>query len=81
MLGGDRVGAVRGDVGETDEGVLFGTVFVLIAEASTTVAGLFLALFVQRVTNVLTGGAALYAAVRRGAPALPEGGLPWPRPG
>ncbi|MEU0118131.1 DMT family transporter [Streptomyces bobili] len=55
----------------------FGTVFVLIAEASTTVAGLFLALFVQRVTNVLTGGAALYVAVRRGAPALPEGGLPW----
>ncbi|MGX1268580.1 EamA family transporter [Streptomyces phaeoluteigriseus] len=55
----------------------FGTVFVLITEASTTVTGLFLALFVQRVTNVLTGGAALYAAVRRGAPALPEGGLPW----
>jgi drug/metabolite transporter (DMT)-like permease len=54
----------------------FGTVFVLITEASTTVTGLFLALFVQRVTNVLTGGAALYAAVRRGAPALPEGGLP-----
>ncbi|USQ87036.1 DMT family transporter [Streptomyces phaeoluteigriseus] len=55
----------------------FGTVFVLIAEASTTVTGLFLALFVQRVINVLTGGAALYAAVRRGAPALPERGLPW----
>ncbi|MFD5271404.1 EamA family transporter [Streptomyces sp. NPDC058335] len=55
----------------------FGTVFVLITEASTTVTGLFLALFVQRVTNVLTGGAALYATVRRGAPALPEGGLPW----
>ncbi|MFJ4427643.1 DMT family transporter [Streptomyces galilaeus] len=54
----------------------FGTVFVLITEASTTVTGLFLALFVQRVTNVLTGGAALYVAVRRGAPALPEGGLP-----
>lgn len=54
----------------------FGTVFVLITEASTTVTGLFLALFVQRVTNVLTGGAALYAAVRRGAPALPQGGLP-----
>ncbi|MFF8195433.1 EamA family transporter [Streptomyces bobili] len=54
----------------------FGTVFVLIAEASTTVTGLFLALFVQRVTNVLTGCAALYVAVRRGAPALPEGGLP-----
>ncbi|OQR62757.1 hypothetical protein B6E66_16900 [Streptomyces maremycinicus] len=55
----------------------FGTVFVLITEASTTVTGLFLALFVQRVTNVVTGGAALYAAVRRGAPALPEGGLAW----
>ncbi|MFF8972626.1 DMT family transporter [Streptomyces sp. NPDC014995] len=54
----------------------FGTVFVLITEASTTVTGLFLALFVQRVTNVVTGGAALYVAVRRGAPALPEGGLP-----
>ncbi|MDX3113044.1 MULTISPECIES: EamA family transporter [Streptomyces] len=53
----------------------FGTVFVLITEASTTVNGLFLALFVQRVTNVATGGAALYVAVRRGAPALPEGGL------
>ncbi|MFF1444733.1 DMT family transporter [Streptomyces sp. NPDC058295] len=55
----------------------FGTVFVLITEASTTVTGLFLALFVQRVTNVATGGAALYLAVRRGAPALPEGGLAW----
>jgi drug/metabolite transporter (DMT)-like permease len=54
----------------------FGTVFVLITEASTTVTGLFLALFVQRVTNVAAGGAALYVAVRRGAPALPEGGLP-----
>ncbi|MFD7936407.1 EamA family transporter [Streptomyces sp. NPDC059755] len=53
----------------------FGTVFVLITEASTTVTGLFLALFVQRVTNVATGGAALYLAVRRGAAALPEGGL------
>ena len=53
----------------------FGTVFVLITEASTTVTGLFLALFVQRVTNVATGGAALYVSVRRGAPALPEGGL------
>ncbi|MEV1068855.1 DMT family transporter [Streptomyces sp. NPDC050263] len=55
----------------------FGTVFVLITEASTTVTGLFLALFVQRVFNVATGGAALCAAVRRGAPALPEGGLAW----
>ncbi|MGW2617541.1 EamA family transporter [Streptomyces sp. NPDC001500] len=54
----------------------FGTVFVLITEASTTVTGLFLALFAQRVTNVAAGGAALYAAVRRGAPALPDGGVP-----
>ncbi|WP_406010212.1 DMT family transporter [Streptomyces sp. NBC_00637] len=53
----------------------FGTVFVLITEASTTVTGLFLALFVQRVTSVAAGGAALRTAVRRGAPALPEGGL------
>ncbi|MEV6482233.1 EamA family transporter [Streptomyces sp. NPDC051576] len=55
----------------------FGTVFALIAEASTTVTGLFLALFVQRLTNVATGGAALYVSVRRGGPALPEGGFPW----
>ncbi|MFB8776075.1 EamA family transporter [Streptomyces broussonetiae] len=55
----------------------FGTVFALIAEASTTLTGLFLALFTQRVVNVAVGGAALYAAVRRGAPALPEDGFPW----
>ncbi|MCT9080198.1 DMT family transporter [Streptomyces fulvoviolaceus] len=55
----------------------FGTVFALIAEASTTLTGLFLALFVQRVTNVAVGGVALYASVRRGAKALPEGGFPW----
>ncbi|WP_327405631.1 DMT family transporter [Streptomyces sp. NBC_01288] len=55
----------------------FGTVFALIAEASTTVTGLFLALFVQRVTNVATGGAALYVSVRRGGVSLPEGGFPW----
>ncbi|WP_326664702.1 EamA family transporter [Streptomyces sp. NBC_00385] len=53
----------------------FGAVMALIAEASTTVTGLFLALFVQRITNVAVGGAALYASVRRGARALPaEGG-------
>lgn len=52
----------------------FGTVLVLIAEAATSVTGLFLALFVQRVCNVVAGGAALYAAVRRGARALPDGG-------
>ncbi|MBC2902715.1 EamA family transporter [Streptomyces cupreus] len=55
----------------------FGTVMALITEASTTVTGLFLALFVQRVTNVVVGGTALYVSVRRGSPALPEGGFPW----
>ncbi|MFJ2239850.1 DMT family transporter [Streptomyces sp. NPDC087859] len=55
----------------------FGTVFALIAEASTTVTGLFLALFVQRVVNVAVGGGALYVAVRKGAAALPAGGFPW----
>ncbi|MFE9439010.1 EamA family transporter [Streptomyces sp. NPDC006602] len=55
----------------------FGTVFALIAEASTTVSGLFLALFVQRVTNVAVGGAALYVSVQRGGEALPQGGFPW----
>ncbi|MEV6316344.1 DMT family transporter [Streptomyces sp. NPDC051776] len=52
----------------------FGSVMALIAEASTTVTGLFLALFVQRVTNVVVGGAALYASVRRGGDAFPEDG-------
>ncbi|MEV7889720.1 EamA family transporter [Streptomyces sp. NPDC002817] len=55
----------------------FGTVFALIAEASTTVTGLFLALFVQRVVNVAVGGGALYVSVRKGVPALPPGGFPW----
>ncbi|MER6346406.1 EamA family transporter [Streptomyces sp. NPDC001595] len=55
----------------------FGAVMALIAEASTTLTGLFLALFVQRVTNVVAGGTALYVSVRRGSPALPEGGLTW----
>lgn len=55
----------------------FGTVFALIAEASTTVTGLFLALFVQRVTNVAVGGAALVTSVRRGGAAAPEDGFPW----
>ncbi|MER6049561.1 DMT family transporter [Streptomyces sp. NPDC001793] len=54
----------------------FGAVMALIAEASSTVTGLFLALFVQRLCNVAVGGAALYATVRRGTPALPEDGLP-----
>ncbi|MEV4919522.1 DMT family transporter [Streptomyces tirandamycinicus] len=54
----------------------FGSVMALIAEASTTITGLFLALFVQRVTNVLVGGAALYVSVRRGGRVLPEDGGP-----
>ncbi|MEU7030798.1 DMT family transporter [Streptomyces sp. NPDC046275] len=52
----------------------FGAVMALISEASTTVTGLFLALFVQRVTNVAVGGAALWVSVRRGGRALPEDG-------
>lgn len=52
----------------------FGAVMALIAEASTSLTGLFLALFVQRVTNVAVGGSALYVSVRRGARALPEDG-------
>ncbi|MGV9254222.1 EamA family transporter [Streptomyces sp. NPDC003697] len=55
----------------------FGAVFALIAEASTSVGGLFLALFVQRVTNVAVGGTALYVSTRRGGAALPETGFPW----
>ncbi|WP_299536952.1 DMT family transporter [uncultured Streptomyces sp.] len=52
----------------------FGAVMALIAEASTTVTGLFLALFVQRVTNIAVGGSALLASVRRGGRALPDEG-------
>jgi drug/metabolite transporter (DMT)-like permease len=52
----------------------FGAVMALIAEASTTLTGLFLALFVQRVTNVVVGGTALYVSVRRGGRVLPEDG-------
>ncbi|WP_327377581.1 DMT family transporter [Streptomyces sp. NBC_01216] len=52
----------------------FGAVMALIAEASTTLTGLFLALFVQRVTNVVVGGGALYLSVKRGGRALPEDG-------
>ncbi|MFE9630798.1 EamA family transporter [Streptomyces sp. NPDC006463] len=51
----------------------FGAVMTLIAQASTTVTGLFLALFVQRVTNVAVGGGALWVQTRRGTPALPAG--------
>ncbi|MFI1812452.1 EamA family transporter [Streptomyces sp. NPDC020422] len=52
----------------------FGAVMALISEASTTLTGLFLALLVQRVTNVAVGGGALWLSVRRGGRALPEGG-------
>lgn len=52
----------------------FGAVMALIAEASSTVVGLFLALFVQRLCNVVVGGTALYVSVRRGVPALPAEG-------
>ncbi|MFE9840556.1 EamA family transporter [Streptomyces goshikiensis] len=55
----------------------FGAVMALIAHASSSVTGLFLALFVQRVTNVAAGGGALWLRTRRGTPALPEG--PGPR--
>ncbi|NGO74535.1 DMT family transporter [Streptomyces sp. YC504] len=51
----------------------FGAVMALIAEASTTLTGLFLALFVQRVSNVLAGGTALYVASKRGMEVLPRG--------
>ncbi|MFE0136033.1 EamA family transporter [Streptomyces sp. NPDC059037] len=51
----------------------FGAVMALISEASSNMTGLFLALFVQRVTNVAAGGAALFASVKRGGVALPEG--------
>jgi drug/metabolite transporter (DMT)-like permease len=52
----------------------FGAVMALIVEASSTVPGLFLALFVQRLANMAVGGAALFVAVRRGEPALPANG-------
>ncbi|MGW1795309.1 EamA family transporter [Streptomyces sp. NPDC001984] len=55
----------------------FGTVFALITEASTTVTGLFLALFVQRVTSVAVSGAMLLVTVRRTSAALPDSGFPW----
>ncbi|MFG2874032.1 EamA family transporter [Streptomyces sp. NPDC048337] len=51
----------------------FGAVMALIAQASTTLTGLFLALLVQRVTNVAVGGGALWVQTRRGTPALPAG--------
>ncbi|MEU4685082.1 EamA family transporter [Streptomyces xinghaiensis] len=55
----------------------FGAVMALIAEASSTLNGLFLALFVQRLANIAVGGTSLLVSVRRGGAALPpaaEGG-------
>ncbi|WP_212911369.1 DMT family transporter [Streptomyces sp. TS71-3] len=52
----------------------FGTVMALISHASTNTTGLFLALLVQRVTNVLVGGSALLVSIRRGKAALPQDG-------
>ncbi|MFI5980811.1 EamA family transporter [Streptomyces sp. NPDC051555] len=54
----------------------FGAVMALISEASSGLTSLFLALFVQRVTNVAAGGAALWASARRGNRVLPAGGGP-----
>ncbi|MDI6412131.1 MULTISPECIES: DMT family transporter [Streptomyces] len=53
----------------------FGATMSLVAEASTTVTGLFLTLFVQRLVNVVVGGGALFVSARRGTPALPEAGM------
>ncbi|MDT0381467.1 DMT family transporter [Streptomyces sp. DSM 42041] len=54
----------------------FGAVMALIEHASTSITGLFLALFVQRLCNIAVGGGALLVQTRRGAAALPEGGVP-----
>ncbi|WP_049578963.1 DMT family transporter [Streptomyces sp. SBT349] len=78
LAGGPRIGGAavpRETVGYALFAALgFGAVLALIAEASTSLNGLFLALFVQRVCNLATGGAALCAAARRGVRVLPEGG-------
>jgi drug/metabolite transporter (DMT)-like permease len=50
----------------------FGATMALIAQASVTVTGLFLALFVQRLCSVTISGTALAVSVRRGATALPQ---------
>ncbi|MFE0426112.1 EamA family transporter [Streptomyces sp. NPDC058953] len=52
----------------------FGAVMTLIAEASSSVTGLFLALFVQRTVNIAVGGTALAVTARRGRRILPEDG-------
>ena len=53
----------------------FGTLLVLLAEASTTGSGLLLALFVQRLCNLLVGGAILAAGNHRGVSPLPRDGV------
>lgn len=53
----------------------FGAVMALIEHAATTLTGLFLALFVQRLCNIVVGGTALWAQTRRGTPALPDEGF------
>ncbi|MEV4439516.1 EamA family transporter [Streptomyces sp. NPDC049577] len=52
----------------------FGSVMALIAEASHTLTGLFLALFVQRLCNVAVGAGSLWVSARRGNPVLPAEG-------
>ncbi|WP_062216023.1 EamA family transporter [Streptomyces sp. NBRC 109706] len=79
LAGGPRLGGGGGVPRQTlvytaGAALGFGAVLALIAEASTSVTGLFLALFVQRVCNVATGGAALWWGARRGVAVLPEGG-------
>ncbi|CAL2063798.1 hypothetical protein GPN2_13043 [Streptomyces murinus] len=75
---GRACGAAHGPA-DAGRGARLGTVFALIAEASTTVTGLYLSLFVQRLTNVAVGGAVLAVSLRRGGSALPEGGFPTAR--
>ncbi|MYT75723.1 MULTISPECIES: DMT family transporter [unclassified Streptomyces] len=79
LAGGPRRGgaSVRGRTVLLTLGAAFGfgAVMALIAEASSTVPGLFLALFVQRATNVAVGGVALAASSGRGVRVAPDGGL------
>lgn len=52
----------------------FGAVMALIEHASSTTAGLFLALFVQRLLNIAVGGTALLVQARRGIAVMPARG-------
>lgn len=80
MAGGLSAGGTsiaRGTLGLTLGAALgFGMVFALIAEASESVLGLFLALFVQRVVNVAVGSVALVVTERRGARAATPDAAP-----